>query len=239
MSSASGQAPRAILFDIDGTLVRSRGSAAVFDAAMEEVFGVRGDLGSIRPDGMTDPDILARLLDGCVAPVGAVTPRLIAAFEMTLARSLAEAVASGRVAVWALPGVGDLLDVLAARSDTRLGIVTGNMRATARIKLGAVGLDGYFRGGGYGSDSPSRAVLPGYALRRMARDEQIVFEAGRAVMIGDTPHDLHAARAHGMRCVLVSTGQYSRAELEACAPDVLLDDLGDAAGALRAILGEE
>jgi phosphoglycolate phosphatase-like HAD superfamily hydrolase len=157
---------------------------------------------------------------------------------MTLARALAEALANGQVAVWALPGVGQLLDVLAARPDARLGIVTGNMRATARIKLGAVGLDGYFRGGGYGSDSPARAVLPAFALRRMARDERVAFVPGRAVMVGDTPHDLHAAREHGMRCVLVSTGQYSHAELEACGPDVLLDDLNDAPRALRAILGE-
>lgn len=138
MSTAPGTSPRAILFAIDGTLVRSRGSAAVFDAAMEEVFGVRGDLGSIRPGGLTDPDILARLLEGCALLAGAVTPRLIATFEMTLARSLAEAVASGQVSVWALPGVDALLGLLASRSDARLGIVTGNMRATAPRALRAI-----------------------------------------------------------------------------------------------------
>lgn len=237
--STSSAAPRAILFDIDGTLLRSRGSAAVFDAAMEEVFGIRGDLGSIRPDGMTDPDILALLLDGRAPASGPVTPRLIASFEMTLARALAHAVSVGSVAVWSLPGVEGVLRALSARADTRLGIVTGNMRATARIKLGAVGIDGYFRGGGYGSDSPVRSVLPGVALRRMAQVESVAFEPGRAVMVGDTPHDLNAARAHGMRCVLVATGQYSVAELAAAGPDVLLEDLSDGERALRAILGEE
>ena len=239
MSSALASPPRAILFDIDGTLLRSRGSAAIFDAAMEEVFGVRGDLGSIRPDGMTDPDILARLLDSRSTPSGTMTPRLIASFEMTLARALAAGVADGSVAVWSLPGVDGLLAALSARTDMRLGIVTGNMRATARVKLGAVGLDGYFRGGGYGSDSPSRAVLPAVALRRMAHAEGVAFEASCAVMVGDTPHDLHAARAHGMRCVLVSTGQYTPAELAAAGPEVLLDDLSDLPRALRAILEEE
>jgi len=231
--------PRAILFDIDGTLVRSRGSAAVFDAAMEQVFGIRGDLGSIRPDGMTDPDILALLLAGRTPVSGAVTPRLIASFEMTLARALTQAVSAGSVVVWSLPGVEQLLRTLSTHDGTRLGIVTGNMRATARIKLGAVGLDGYFRGGGYGSDSPARSVLPGVALRRMGHSEGIDFAPGRAVLVGDTPHDLDAARAHGMRCVLVSTGQYSAAELAAVGPDVLLDDLSDGERALRAILGEE
>lgn len=239
MSAGAATRPRAILFDIDGTLLRSRGSAGIFDTAMEEVFGVRGDLESIRPDGMTDPDIVALLLGGRPAPVGAITPRLLATFEMALARALADGVQRGDVSVWALPGVAVLLDELAGRPHARLGIVTGNMRATARVKLGAVGLDGYFCGGGFGSDSPARSVLPAVALRRMAHLEAAPFEARDAVMIGDTPHDLAAARAHGMRCVLVATGQYSSAELAAAGPDVLLDDLSDGARALRAILGEE
>lgn len=232
-------APRAILFDIDGTLVRSRGSAAVFDAVMEQVFGVRGELGSIRPDGMTDPDILALLLGEQSVRGGAMTPRLIAEFEMTLARALSDAVKVGAVSVWALPGVEEVLGALATRGDARLGIVTGNMRATARVKLEAVGLHGYFHGGGFGSDSPARSVLPAVALRRMAHAAGHPFQPRRAVMVGDTPHDLSAARAHGMRCVLVATGQYTHDELAALEPEVLLDDLGDVPRALRAILEDE
>jgi phosphoglycolate phosphatase-like HAD superfamily hydrolase len=220
---------RAILFDIDGTLLRSRGSAEIFDAAMEEVFGLRGDLRSIRPDGMTDPDIVALLLDGRTPTAGAVTPRLLAAFEMTLARALSAAVAAGRVEVWTLPGVMDLLGELSRQADARLGLVTGNMRATARVKLDAVGIAGYFAAGGYGSDSPSRSVLPQVALRRMQRAESRRFSAADAVIVGDTPHDLYAARAHGMRCVLVATGQYTFAELASAGPDV--------PRALHAILG--
>ncbi|HEY8515262.1 MAG TPA: HAD family hydrolase [Candidatus Binatia bacterium] len=236
MTSAP-DAVRALLFDIDGTLLRSRGSAELFDAAMEEVFGIRGNLRAIRPDGMTDPDIVARLLDGRTPPCGAITPRLLASFEMTLARSLGAAVAAGQVEVWTLPGVEELLAELASRDDVRLGIVTGNMRATARVKLEAVGIAGYFRGGGYGSDSPSRAVLPAVALRRMQRVDGVKLAPERAVVVGDTPHDLHAARAHGMRCVLVATGQFEASELAAAGPDALLEDLSDLPRALEAILG--
>jgi phosphoglycolate phosphatase-like HAD superfamily hydrolase len=113
------------------------------------------------------------------------------------------------------------------------------MRATARVKLGAVNLERFFHGGGYGSDSPVRDLLPAVALRRMRRGEEGPFEARRAVMVGDTPHDLSAARTHGMRCALVATGQYTRDELAAAGPDVLLDDLQDGERALRAILEEE
>ena len=231
--------PRAILFDIDGTLLRSRGSASIFDDAMEQVFGIRGDLRSIRPDGMTDPDILAALMNGRSPVGGAITPRLLATFEVTLARALADGVARGDVSVWTLPGVDALVGELSRRGDARLGIVTGNMRATARVKLDAVALAGHFRGGGYGSDSPVRDLLPGVALRRMALADDVLLEPRRAVMIGDTPHDLSAARAHGMRCVLVATGQYPHAGLAAVGPDVLLEDLGGGGRALRAMLGEE
>ncbi|MEW6268308.1 MAG: HAD family hydrolase [Thermodesulfobacteriota bacterium] len=233
----SPAAVRAVLFDIDGTLLRSRGSAELFDLAMEEVFGIRGELRSIRPDGMTDPDIVALLLDGRTPPCGAITPRLLATFEMTLARSLGAAVAAGRVDVWKLPGVDDLLAELSTRPDARLGIVTGNMRATARVKLEAAGIGGYFSAGGYGSDSPSRSVLPAVALRRMRHVDGGSLAPEHAVVVGDTPHDLRAARAHGMRCVLVATGQYSALELAAVSPDVLLDDLSDVPRALEAIFG--
>lgn len=231
--------PRAILFDIDGTLLRSRGSGAVFDEVMEQVFGIRGELGAIRPDGMTDPVILAALMGGRASVDGRITPRSLARFEMTLACALDDALSRGDVTVWTLPGVEVLLGELTRRSDARLGIVTGNLRATARVKLGAVGLESYFQGGAFGSDSPVRDVLPGLALRRMARGYGIVLEPRRAVMVGDTPHDLSAARAHGMRCVLVATGQYSYAELAATSPDALLEDLSDGPRTLRSILGEE
>jgi phosphoglycolate phosphatase len=237
--SVADVSPRAILFDIDGTLLRSRGSARVFDDAMEQVFGIRGELGSIRPDGMTDPNILALLMNGRTPASGAVTPRLLATFEVALARALRAAIASGAVSLWTLPGVEALLATLSQRSDTRLGIVTGNMRATARVKLEAVGIDGHFRGGGYASDSPVRDQLPEVALRRMKEADDVLLDPRRAVMIGDTPHDLSAARAHGMRCVLVATGQYTHDELVAAGPDVLLEDLSDGERALRAILGEE
>lgn len=237
--SAGDRAPRAILFDIDGTLLRSRGSAGIFDDAMEQVFGLRGELRSIRPDGMTDPDILAALMGDRTPAAGRITPRLLAEFEMTLARALADGVSRGAVSVWTLPGVETLLGELATRDDARLGIVTGNMRATARVKLTAVGLEHYFAGGGFGSDSPVRDLLPGVALRRMSQAGAAPLEPRRAVMVGDTPHDLSAARAHGMRCVLVATGQYTHDELAAAGPDVLLEDLSDRERALRAIFGEE
>lgn len=76
---------RAIRFDIDGTLIRSRGGFAPFNAAVHEVFGAKVDIRTIRPDGMTDPDILATLLSTAQLEPGRVGPRVLARFEMRLA----------------------------------------------------------------------------------------------------------------------------------------------------------
>ena len=133
--SVADASPRAILFDIDGTLLRSRGSAGIFDDAMERVFGIRGDLRSIRPDGMTDPDILATLMNGRAPVGGAITPRLLATFEVTLARALADGVARGDVSVWTLPGVDALIAELSRRDDARLGIVTFFFNDTATTEI--------------------------------------------------------------------------------------------------------
>jgi phosphoglycolate phosphatase len=231
----SASRPRSILFDIDGTLLRSRGGFAPFNATVATVFGVSVDIRSIRADGMTDPEILARLLDAAPPREQPVTPRLLARFEMQLASALSAGIAAGEVTVESLPGATRLIQALAGRADCRLGIVTGNLRASARVKLRAAVLDAFFHAGGYGSDSPARATLPGLAVERLSRALGEPLDARAAVVVGDTPHDLAAARAHGMRCVLVATGQYSADELSAAAPDVLLPSLDDLEAALVAI----
>ncbi|HEX4279515.1 MAG TPA: HAD hydrolase-like protein, partial [Solirubrobacteraceae bacterium] len=86
----------------------------------------------------------------------------------------------------------------------------GNFEPIARLKLKRAGIGRWFAGGpgGFGSDSEDRAVLPTIARRRagkVARDN--------AIVIGDTPRDIACARADGVRCVAVTTGQYGPDEL--------------------------
>jgi HAD superfamily hydrolase (TIGR01549 family) len=109
-----------------------------------------------------------------------------------------------------VPGIPELLASLAGRDDVALGLVTGNFEPVARIKLSRAGIGRWFPSGqgAFGSDSEDRAALPAIARRRaghVAREQTIV--------IGDTPRDIACARADGVRCVAVSTGQYGPAEL--------------------------
>ena len=52
---------------------------------------------------------------------------------------------------------------------------------------------------------------------------------GRCIVVGDTEHDVACARAAGARVIAVATGGTSMAALARCEPDLLLDDLTDAA----------
>jgi phosphoglycolate phosphatase-like HAD superfamily hydrolase len=227
---------RAVLFDLDGTLVRSSGTPDLFSRVAERVF--ERELGPLdfRPDGMTDPEILARQLGGPSGGAPPITPRLLARFEVEWARALREAIAARTVELAALPGARDVVAHLASRTDCQVGVVTGNLRSSARVKLDAAGLGDLLSSGGYGSDAPSRAMVTCRALERVARAAGTAIAPSLAVVVGDTPHDAAAARAAGTGCVLVASGSYARDELEATGVATVLDGLGDPAAAVTAIL---
>ena len=109
-----------------------------------------------------------------------------------------------------LPGVGELLSALDER-DVAQGLGTGNFRRAAFVKLDCYGVVGHFLDGGFGDDSPDRPSLLAVGLERMRA--HAAPEAG-CVVIGDTVHDITAARAIGARVVAVKTGFAAPRELE-------------------------
>src|SRR5262249_58386565 len=108
------------------------------------------------------------------------------------------------------------------------GLLTGNWRRGACIKLDHFGLFHHFEFGGYGDHHLDRDDVAREAWAEVrARFPQLA-GAERVWVIGDTPLDVQCARAIGARAVAVATGWHSGTELAACAPDLLLDDLSDA-----------
>ena len=118
-----------------------------------------------------------------------------------------------------------LLDTLQQRDDVALGILTGNARQPADIKLVHFGLDHYFDFGGYGDDFPDRndvAAETATAAQKALGDR---FDVSKAWVIGDTVNDIRCARSIGAKVLTVETGGDCRAALEKSAPDFLLKDL--------------
>ncbi len=187
------------LFDIDGTLMHAPGSGrAAFDAVFAEHHAVTNASDGIRYGGKTDPAIieeifLARLgrpprADEVAAFLDAYLPRLV--------RLLADR------GVHVLDGVEGALAYLKAQPGVVLGVATGNIRAGADAKLSAAGLLHWFELGGYGCDSHVRAELVACAIER-GRARGAVREV---VVVGDTIHDISAARAAGATVCAVATG---------------------------------
>ena len=224
-----------VLWDIDGTLVDSApfGRDAFVDA-FERVAGRPPD--QIVPfAGRTDLEIAADLLDRSGVPWdGALIERFRAALEEAMAAREPELRRRGR----AYPGARAALERLTRERGVVQGLLTGNVPANARVKLGAFGLDELidFDIGGYGSDHRRRSELVAIACGRAARKLGMAVDPASAVLVGDTPLDVAAAREGGARAVGVATGPFGRSELEAAGADAVLEDLRDAERVVAAIL---
>jgi phosphoglycolate phosphatase-like HAD superfamily hydrolase len=226
--------PRILLFDVDGTLIRSGGAGArALERAVAEAFS----LGDVRAGfsfaGGTDPAIFRRLLaDFGVEPTDAALARTFGVY-LDILRDEIERAESYRVN----PGVEDALESLAAQDPAALavGLGTGNVEPGARIKLARADLNRHFPFGGFGSDAEDRAELLRAGAARGAARLGCALDACDVLVVGDTPLDVSAAHAIGARCLAVATGGGTRADLAAAGADHLVDTLADPA-ALAALL---
>jgi phosphoglycolate phosphatase-like HAD superfamily hydrolase len=176
--------------------------------------------------GKTDPQIALEILawSGLAEEEAAGhLPAVVRHLESELAALESDIRSAGRV----LPGVVEVLTALGDDPTVHQTLVTGNLRANAAVKLDAFGLVPYLdlATGAYGSDDADRLRLVPIALERARELRRVDVDPTRTWVVGDTPRDLACARAGGVRCALVATGGTSRAELAACDPDVLFDDL--------------
>jgi phosphoglycolate phosphatase-like HAD superfamily hydrolase len=226
--------PRTIvLWDIDNTLLYTGGAGSLgMTRAFRDLHGIDDAFGRIEFSGRTDTAIFrdcARDHGIAEAALDAEQQRFLDAYLPHLEAALHEV--EGRL----MPGIADALDALAAADAVVQGLGTGNFRDGGALKLRHYGIDHHFPGtiGGFGEDSPSRDEVIGHAIRRLSSGG----EAGRVVVIGDTPHDVTAARANGAFALAVATGRNPAAELLACGADVALDDLSDTARVLEIVLG--
>ncbi|HUO63938.1 MAG TPA: HAD hydrolase-like protein [Terriglobales bacterium] len=226
---------RLVLFDIDGTLLVARGAGRrALAAALKDVYGTAGDIDGYDLRGQTDPRIVFDVMEGAGLEREAVRERLDDCFE-AYARGLAAEIGDGDKVV-TLPGIGDLVRRLHGEAEVLLGLLTGNIEAGARIKLGPTGLLPYFRLGAYGSDHLDRRQLPSLAARRAHALVGVPFAPDQVLVIGDTPRDIECARHFGAAAVAVATGQYTREALEAERPDLLFSNFADVEDALAKLL---
>jgi phosphoglycolate phosphatase len=224
-----------VLWDIDRTLLDLRRlGGGWFRQAVVEVTG-REPVRQPGFGGRTDRWIAIQLLANAgLEPTEELIDRLHATMVRIADDQRARIAELGVV----LPGVPDVLRAIAGRPDVAQGLVTGNLQPIACLKLAAFGLDEHLDLdiGGYGGSSEQRAVLVADALTSATRRHGVEFPAGSVAVVGDTPHDVQAALAHGARAVGVATGGHPAEELLAAGAHAVLPDLADTDRALAAIL---
>jgi phosphoglycolate phosphatase len=228
-----------VLWDVDYTLVDSGGTGRdLYEIAFREMFG--RDMpqpGSM--SGRTDRAIALEVLTlaGVPDPRGQVD-----AFHALMAARAPGLAGLAREQVRALPGAAGAVAALRdGRAEPGIiqSLLTGNIRALAEVKLGALALAGHldFDAGAYGDVHEVRAELVPVARGNAARAYGGDFGGEATVLVGDTPLDVGAALATGARAVGVATGVFSEADLAASGAHAVLPDLTDTDRVLAAILG--
>ena len=222
---------RILLWDIDGTLIRSVKTGGYKDYSipvLEEIFGTAGRLAEMKVSGMTDLQIVFEALsdEGFTHEDILVRAGVLASRLTEEARKVT---GNGTRFFEVLPGVRETLESLADHPRYQSALVTGNVQSMAHLKMELVGLDKFFTlPGAFGDESHNRRDLPGRAAERIRKHLQLELAPEEFIVIGDTPNDIDCARHFGARAVAVGTGRfYSNEEILACKPDALLPDLTD------------
>lgn len=218
-----------VLWDIDGTLIISGGAGErALIASLHAVFGIKGSLEDIELAGRTDGWIARRVLAKFSVPD---TPHNLSNFLDGYLQALPAELANPGAHV--LPGVATLIKVLSLRGDVAQGLLTGNLKRGAEIKLSHHRLWTHFAFGAFADDSETRDELGPHAVRRASAHHAVTFTADQVFVIGDTPHDIACGKIMGARTIGVATGRYSVEELKACEPTAVLADLTDPAAFLN------
>lgn len=213
---------RLVLFDIDGTLIRTGGAGVkAFERTLASAFGVPDGTAAIQFAGRTDPAIVRDCFARHgIAPSAENFARFFESYVFWLDQLLPQT--AGAIC----PGVTDLLCGLSTLSEPPVvGLLTGNIRLGAEIKLRHFRLWEAFVTGGFGDDSEDRRQIAAIARRRGGELIGRALAGDEILVVGDTPHDVNCGRAIQARTLAVATGGATRDELAAHHPTWLVEDL--------------
>lgn len=121
--------------------------------------------------------------------------------------------------VEAYPGITNALSVL-RRPETKLGIVTSKNRRSMLRGLEVCGLDGYFDVCITVDDVEQSKPHPAPVIAAL---ERLSVTHDEVVFIGDSPHDVAAGRAAGVKTAAALWGPFEREALTQPEPDFWLN----------------
>jgi phosphoglycolate phosphatase-like HAD superfamily hydrolase len=214
---------RLVLFDVDGTLIHTGGAGVkAFARTLAAEFGQPNGTEGIKFGGRTDPSLVREAFGNCGIPASPENfERFFSAYVFWLDHLLGNNANGG-----ACPGVWQLLDGLRALPQPPLlGLLTGNIRLGAEIKLRRYGLWEVFPTGAFGDDDEDRDRIAMIAKTRGSRLLGTELDGDQIVVVGDTPRDIACGRAIGAKVLAVATGGAALEYLKAHRPDWVVEDL--------------
>lgn len=229
---------KAVLFDLDGTLVRAGGAGRrALNRAVEQLHGAREVCSEFSLAGRTDLDNFRLALRVALGrdPTPAQTAAVQAAYLRRLPREVKDAVDSGRYELVA--GIGRLLRELNRLPGVLIGLGTGNVKPGAQLKLRPSGLLGHFTFGGFGCDGYTRVSVLRTAVRRASEAAGTRIPPDAVYVIGDTDKDVKAGKAAGYHTGVVTAGFGELDKIRKAGPELIAPDFRNPRPWLRWIGG--
>jgi len=213
---------RLVLFDIDGTLLHTGGAGIrAFARAFATEFGVADGTERLKFAGRTDVSLVREFFTlQHIEPSPENFDRFFASYVRWLREIITECHGG------ACPGVPEFYQSLRDQPEPPLtGLLTGNIKQGARIKLERFDLWKWFPFGAFADDHEDRDQIAAAALRRGSQQCGRELRGEEVLVIGDTPLDIRCGRAIGAKVLAVATGGASLQELERHNPDWAVPDL--------------
>ena len=211
-----------VLFDIDGTLVHTGGAGIkAFAKVFATEFGIPNGTERMKFAGRTDVGLVREFFRlNHLEPSAERFRRFFENYVFWLDHILAQSETS------ACPGIWEIIRELQALPDApTLGLLTGNIRLGAEIKLRHFDLWKEFVTGGFADDHEDRDQIAHAAQQRGSRAFGRKLRGEEIVVIGDTPLDIKCGRAIGANVLAVATGGATLPELKQHKPDWAVVDL--------------
>ncbi|MDQ2745844.1 MAG: HAD hydrolase-like protein [Acidobacteriota bacterium] len=227
-----------LLWDIDGTLLqstRSGGFKEYFAQALEKVYGTEGKISEVKAAGITDVQIVYQALKDDNFTIESVVADL-PEFMKAMCAEMRKYFDAHEKVYEILPGAKEILRATAENPRFANALLTGNVGCGAELKMKYIGIWDYFvdSPNAYGEISHERRDLAIKAGELFNERYDFQFKPEQFIVIGDTPHDITAARHFGAKVICVATGRgVEREDLISNKPDALIENLGDTAAVLE------